>query len=115
MANMEPSGGAPPPVDVNGPTVPLRRRDPDESIALLAVQVTQLRTALRLTREYVGYRTLPAVKGWDWYDAIEATGGFDGFGPCGCALDPQEWGRPNPSALHYCGKDAGHDGDHGFA
>lgn len=25
--------------------------------------------ALRLTREYVGERTLPAIPGWSWFDA----------------------------------------------
>ncbi len=29
-----------------------------------------LAQALRLTREYVGADLLPAVKGWDWYDAL---------------------------------------------
>lgn len=29
-----------------------------------------LAQAIRLTREYVGADVLPAVKGWDWYDAL---------------------------------------------
>lgn len=32
--------------------------------------VLQLAEAIRLTREYVGTRLLPAVAGWDWYDAL---------------------------------------------
>lgn len=76
-------------------------------------QVAQLRQAIRLTREYVGERALPAVEGWDWFDAIKATGGFVGFGGCGCALDPQVFGRPREGVLFYCRRGAGHEGDHG--
>lgn len=79
----------------------------DEEIALL-------RNAIRLTREYVGEPTLPAVEGWDWFDAIVATGGLDGFGGCGCALDPKVFGRaPTASGLRFCGLPAGHRGNHG--
>jgi hypothetical protein len=39
------------------------RKRAEEAVAGLA-------QALRLTREYVGADLLPAVKGWDWYDAL---------------------------------------------
>ena len=71
-----------------------------------------LRRALRLTREYVGERALPAAPGWEWYEAVKATGGFDGFGRCGCVLDPQVHGRPRAGDLFYCTLAAGHEGDH---
>ena len=74
--------------------------------------VERLREAIRLTREYIGERALPAVAGWSWFDAIASTGGFDGFGRCGCVLDPQAHGRPMAGDLFYCGLSAGHDGDH---
>lgn len=32
----------------------------------------QLAEAIRLTREYVGEKTLPAVSGWSWFDAMQA-------------------------------------------
>lgn len=76
-------------------------------------QITLLREAIRLTREYVGEPMLPAVEGWSWFDAVVATGGLDGFGGCGCPLDPQVFGRPSVGKLHYCGLPAGHSGDHG--
>lgn len=76
--------------------------------------VQQLREAIRLTREHVGARTLPAVEGWAWYDAIGATGGFEGFGPCGYPLDPSRFGRPVEDSLrlHCCTLQPGHVGDH---
>ena len=76
--------------------------------------VELLREAIRLTREYVGERMLPAVEGWSWFDAVKATGGFDGFGRCGCVLSPWAFGRPQRAGeLFYCDRPAGHDGDHG--
>ena len=75
--------------------------------------VELLREAIRLTREYVGYRMLPATEGWSWFDAVKATGGFDGFGDCGCVLDPAVFGRPRAGDLFYCDRPADHDGDHG--
>lgn len=75
-------------------------------------EIQRLREAIRLTREYVGEPMLPAVPGWSWFDAIASTGGFDGFGGCGCVLDPQEHGRTPTGGLHYCGRSAGHDGPH---
>jgi len=77
----------------------------DESVLLL-------REAIRLTREYVGEPMLPAVPGWTWFDAIGATGGYEGFGGCGCVLDPKVHGRTPDGWLRYCGLPAGHDGDH---
>ncbi len=32
----------------------------------------QAQEALRLTREYVGAKVLPAIPGWSWYDATVA-------------------------------------------
>lgn len=32
--------------------------------------IEELTEAIRLTAEYVGPRTLPAVKGWSWFDAL---------------------------------------------
>ena len=77
--------------------------------------VELLREAIRLTREYVGPRMLPAVEGWSWFEAVKATGGLDGFGDCGCVLDPAVFGRPTftPGEMFYCDLPAGHDGDHG--
>lgn len=72
-----------------------------------------LREAIRLTREYVGEPMLPALEGWTWFDAIAATGGFDGFGGCGSVLDPWEHGRTRDGALLYCNLPAAHEGDHG--
>lgn len=40
-----------------------RAEDAEEAVAGLA-------QAIRLTREYVGADLLPAVEGWDWYDAL---------------------------------------------
>jgi hypothetical protein len=40
----------------------------EEAMALLR----QTREALRLTREYVGEKVLPAIEGWSWYDATVA-------------------------------------------
>jgi hypothetical protein len=77
--------------------------------------VVKLREAIRLTREYVGERTLPALPGWDWFEAIKATGGLDGFGGCGAVLDPQVHGREGGRHLRYCNLPADHDGDHGRA
>lgn len=76
--------------------------------------VTMLREAIRLTREYVGEPMLPALEGWTWFDAIKATGGFDGFGGCGCVLDPQVFGRTPAGELRYCNLPAAHDGEHGL-
>lgn len=76
--------------------------------------VERLREAIRLTREYIGERALPAAEGWEWFDAIKATGGFDGFGHCGCVLDPQKHGRPRAGDLFYCHRPAGHEDDHGL-
>lgn len=86
-------------------TSPTERRAKEEQIALL-------RNAIRLTREYVGEPMLPAVEGWSWFDAIVATGGLDGFGGCGCALDPHVFGLTPSRGLRYCGLPAGHRGDH---
>ncbi len=77
-------------------------------------EVELLREAIRLTREYVGERMLPALEGWTWFDAIKATGGFAGFGGCGCVLDPQVHGRDRLGELRYCTLPAGHDGEHGL-
>ena len=79
-----------------------------------ADDVVRLREAIRLTREYVGDSTLPALEGWDWFDAVKATGGLEGFGTCGCVLDPQEFGRTPTGKLLFCRRPAGHDGDHGL-
>lgn len=76
-------------------------------------QITLLREALRLTREYVSEPMLPALSGWTWFDAAIATGGLEGFGGCGCALDPKTWGHaPTTVGLRYCGLPAGHGGEH---
>lgn len=75
--------------------------------------VERLREAIRLTREYVGARMLPALPGWSWFDAIAATGGFEGFGACGCVLDPRVHGRTADGELRYCDLPAAHEGDHG--
>ena len=77
-------------------------------------EVVLLREAIRLTREYVGERMLPAVEGWSWFEAVAATGGFDGFGTCGCVLDPQMYGRTRAGELFYCTRPAGHDDVHGL-
>lgn len=75
--------------------------------------IHKLREAIRLTREYVGPQLLPAVPGWSWYDAIAATGGFEGFGECGCVLDPAIHGRNPNSTLLFCNLDINHSEDHG--
>jgi len=64
--------------------------------------VHQLREAIRLMREYAGERIFPAHRGWDWYKAINATGGFEGFGHCACVLDPAIVGRDQNANLLYC-------------
>lgn len=33
--------------------------------------IARLAEALRLTQEYVGDATLPALPGWEWFDALE--------------------------------------------
>ncbi len=94
----------------------------NDGVAEAAGDIHMLREAIRLTREYVGDRTLPAVEGWTWFDAIKATGGFEGFGTCGCALDPWVWGRPQghhvsdtgERKLYYCTYAPDHDGDCGL-
>lgn len=95
----------------------------DDGVAQAAGDIHTLREAIRLTREYVGDRTLPAVPGWTWFDAIVATGGFEDFGgTCGCVLDPKVWGRPRDHhasdtgerKLFYCTLAPDHDGDHGL-
>ena len=88
-----------------------------EEVTELHLHVHTLREAIRLTREYVGESTLPALPGWSWYDAIEVTGGFDGFGNCGMVLDPQVHGltKDGDLGLLYCTLDINHDGDHGRA
>lgn len=40
-------------------------------IAELEVRADLLAEALRLTQEYVGDETLPALPGWSWFDALE--------------------------------------------
>jgi hypothetical protein len=77
-------------------------------------KVHQLREAIRLTREYVGEPMLPALPGWTWFEAIGATGGYEGFGGCGAVLDPQFHGRSPSGNLRYCTLPAAHDGDHGL-
>ncbi len=77
--------------------------------------VERLREAIRLTREYVGERMLPAREGWTWFEVIGATGGYEGFGGCGCVLDPWVHGRASNGDLLYCTLPAGHDGDHDLA
>ena len=72
-------------------------------------QVLLLRRAILHTRQYVGDRALPAWEGWDWFDAIEATGGVEGYGTCGCSLDPQVFGRGQDGSLLYCTLPAGHE------
>lgn len=74
--------------------------------------IHRLREAIRLTREYVGEAMLPAVEGWDWYDAIKATGDCEGFGKCGVALDPVMHGRHRNGWLKHCQGPAGHVGEH---
>ena len=74
--------------------------------------VTLLREAIRLTREYVGERMLPAVSGFTWFDAVGATGGYEGFGGCGCVLNPKIHGRTPDGKLRFCTLPAGHEGAH---
>lgn len=40
-----------------------------ERIALLEATLHEALEAIRLTREYVGSKHLPAIEGWAWYDA----------------------------------------------
>lgn len=93
---------------MSGPLIEDYATGPVEQIALL-------REAIRLTREYIGEPTLPAVEGFSWFDAIKATGGFAGFGGCGVSLDPHKWGRTNGGNLLSCNLPPDHDGDHGRA
>ena len=54
--------------------------DEDENVMLAALDARimsaladaeRLKTALRLTAEYVGPELLPPIEGWSWYDALE--------------------------------------------
>jgi hypothetical protein len=47
-------------------------RPAEPSTDTLRELLRQAREALRLTREYVGEDTLPAIPGWSWFDAMQA-------------------------------------------
>lgn len=40
----------------------------NEVVDLKCVIIDQIE-AMEYTRQYVGYQTLPAIKGWSWYDS----------------------------------------------
>lgn len=42
----------------------------DESNAAAVAAIDDLADAIRLTVEYVGNDTLPALAGWSWFDAL---------------------------------------------
>ena len=44
---------------------------PDFVIKELLAALVQCSEAFEFTRQYVGYRMLPAIKGWSWFDADE--------------------------------------------
>jgi len=44
-------------------------QDLEKKIGVLTAALNEYRQAMELTRQYVGYMTLPAIEGWSWYDA----------------------------------------------
>lgn len=43
--------------------------DLSNKITELTYALKKYRKAMELTRQYVGYKTLPEIDGWSWYDA----------------------------------------------
>ena len=85
--------------------------DAEHIIAEQRNDIRILREAIRLTREYVGETMLPAEDGWTWYEAIKATGDCEGFGHCGCVLNPAIVGYAWPgNSLKHCSFPTGHQG-----
>lgn len=44
---------------------------PENRVKELEEALIQYREAMELTRQYVGYETLPPIPGWSWFDADE--------------------------------------------
>jgi hypothetical protein len=42
--------------------------DKDTALDLAMEALEKCRKGFELTRQYVGYETLPAIEGWSWYD-----------------------------------------------